>query len=115
MNTQRKEKQVVSDHPHDKKRQTVIINNLLRMHSAELKTYKKEKVGMITVSEIDSSQLSRLVDGESELLSEVEIKGERSFCEAIIEKDIAYIESLIPRDFDIESDNIGSVFNNEIE
>ena len=117
MKTQHKDLEVTSENPYhnldtfDKKRQTDIINDCIRMHSAELRSRKKPKVGRITISEIGSSQLSRLVNGESELLSEVEIEGEQAFCQEIIEKDIAYIESIIPRDFDIESDGIGSVFN----
>ena len=56
-----------------------------------------KKVPEIKLSEIGSSQLSRLVDGESELLSEVEIEGEKAFAKDLKEKDFAFIETILPR------------------
>ena len=52
--------------------------------------------------------MSRLVDGESELLSEIVIEGEKAFVQQIREKDFAYIECVLPREFDIASDFVDS-------
>lgn len=69
---------------------------------------KNEEVGRINLSDIGSSQWSRLVDGESELLSEIEIEGEKAWIKELRDKDFAFIESVIPKEYDIQSQYIDS-------
>ena len=52
--------------------------------------------------------MSRLVDGESELLSEIEIEGEKAFVKELREKDFAFIESVLPKEYDVQSEYVDS-------